>query len=108
MAGSGAATYGGDTSRTEVDDGTETDMGVLFAEANDGYTPVVFPHVPRLAGELDPADLTNPKAKIPWLTTTTSKPDKEDDMEAEGKQGLSYSKEKKKSGLVTNWVLVVW
>ncbi|SAL94787.1 hypothetical protein [Absidia glauca] len=85
MAGSGAATYGGDTSRTEVDDGTETDMGVLFAEANDGYTPVVFPHVPRLAGELDPADLTNPKAKIPWLTTTTSKPDKEDDMEAEVK-----------------------
>lgn len=102
MAGSGAATYGGDTSRTEVDDGTETDMGVLFAEANDGYTPVVFPHVPRLAGELDPADLTNPKAKIPWLTTTTSKPDK-DDLEAEGKEG-----KKKRRDMATDGFFVVW
>ncbi|KAI8337174.1 RNA polymerase III RPC4-domain-containing protein [Chlamydoabsidia padenii] len=82
MAGSGGAfaTYGGDNSRIEKDDGAETDMSVLFAEANDGYTPVVFPHVPRLAGELDPADLTNPKEKIPWLTINTppAKVDKED------------------------------
>ncbi|KAI8093130.1 RNA polymerase III RPC4-domain-containing protein [Halteromyces radiatus] len=79
MTGSSGAfaTYGGDSSRQEQDNGAETDMSILFANAHDGYTPVVFPHVPRLAGELDPADLTNPKGKIPWLTTTTKSEDKE-------------------------------
>ncbi|KAI9302989.1 RNA polymerase III RPC4-domain-containing protein [Cunninghamella echinulata] len=64
------ATYGGDaSSRFETENGSETDINVLFANATDGYTPTVFDHVGRLAGSLDPVDLSAPKKKIPWLTT---------------------------------------
>ena len=47
----------------------------LFADGgNDGMLPVVFQHVSRTAGELDPSDLTARRNKIPWLEVKSKKP----------------------------------
>ncbi|CAO3625100.1 unnamed protein product [Cunninghamella echinulata] len=80
------ATYGGDaSSRFETENGSESDINVLFANATDGYTPTVFDHVGRLAGSLDPVDLSAPKKKIPWLTTKSvdEKDEKKEDNDDE-------------------------
>lgn len=74
--GGGYAMFGGDvTSRTE-EDNSGTDMLHVFGDAPNDYTPVVFPHISRTAGELDPSDMTRKREKIPWLTVK-SEPDKQ-------------------------------
>ena len=68
------ATYGGDaSSRMEPESSEGSDMIKMFADG-DGTVPVVFQHVPRTAGELDPTDLTSRRDKIPWLNVKSKKP----------------------------------
>ncbi|CAO3609951.1 unnamed protein product [Cunninghamella blakesleeana] len=80
VSGGAFASYGGDSSsRHETENGSESDINILFANATDGFTPTVFPHVGRLDGDLDPTDLTSIKKKVPWLTIKSKEIKKEKD-----------------------------
>ncbi|KAI9319646.1 RNA polymerase III RPC4-domain-containing protein [Dichotomocladium elegans] len=82
-SGGGYATYGGDVnSRLDMYNTEASDVLNLFANNQDSTLPVVFPHISRTAGELDPTDLTSSRPKIPWLRqksketpSFTAKPD---------------------------------
>ncbi|KAI8379504.1 RNA polymerase III RPC4-domain-containing protein [Radiomyces spectabilis] len=89
MPGGGYATYGGDAgSRQEAESNEETDMSALFWNTNDEYTPVVFPHVSRLASDFDPLDLSITPRRVPWLVVDTpeetpaEKPEPKEDEES--------------------------
>ncbi|KAI7853036.1 RNA polymerase III RPC4-domain-containing protein [Circinella umbellata] len=76
-SGGGGYTHGGDASgnRHEPESSEASDMINLFADGgHDGMLPVVFQHVSRTAGELDPSDLTTRRDKIPWLEVKSKKP----------------------------------
>lgn len=68
----GYATFSGDSSsRTDMYNDKDSDMIHLFGDNHDDTLPIVFKHISRTAGELDPSDLTSTGPKIPWLRTVS-------------------------------------
>lgn len=49
----------------------DSDMIHLFGDNHDDTLPIVFKHISRTAGELDPSDLTSAGPKVPWLRTVS-------------------------------------
>lgn len=49
----------------------DSDMIHLFGDNHDDTLPIVFKHISRTAGELDPSDLTSTGPKVPWLRTVS-------------------------------------
>lgn len=111
MAGTGSfATFGGDAHGAERGESSaHSDMQAMFEGAVDGATPVVFPHVARTAGELDPSDLTTQRQKIPWLPAsddqaTLAKPKSEDKRMPRGKLIKGKSMAWLWEGWLIDWV----
>lgn len=68
----GYATFSGDSSsRTDMYNDKDSDMIHLFGDNHDATLPIVFTHISRTAGELDPSDLTSTGPKVPWLRTVS-------------------------------------
>ncbi|ORE09621.1 LmbE-like protein [Rhizopus microsporus var. microsporus] len=94
--GGGFATYGGDVGNRAEADSTGTDMVEMFTEGATEYTPVTFPHVSRLEGDVDPITLSQKVGKIPWMTVRSKKEENDDNVKVKEEQedGMAIDEQK--------------
>ncbi|CEG72065.1 hypothetical protein RMATCC62417_07688 [Rhizopus microsporus] len=94
--GGGFATYGGDVGNRAEADSAGTDMVEMFTEGATEYTPVTFPHISRLEGDVDPITLSQKVGKIPWMTVRSKKEENDDNVKIKEEQedGMAIDEEK--------------